>query len=167
VGVIPKLDPPAFKFVTVEGEVPSLITVSNGTAAIDAPQWLHQLHAAGLGPQAIRDLAEALAIEEELTADMVSYRKNVTGVDNTVFISAKFPQRGPRIKVATDPPTHVDPTGDNAVVSIIDGRILQGSLPPKVNKQVQEFLRLNLDALLDYWEKRIDTDELGSRLQSI
>jgi hypothetical protein len=112
-------------------------------------------------------LAEQLAEEEELTADMVSYRKNVTGLDNTVFISVKFPRHGPRIKVAIDPPTHVDPAGNNASVSIDDGRIVAGNLPARTLDQVRRFIDLNHDVLMDYWEKRIDTDQLRERLRKV
>jgi hypothetical protein len=104
-------------------------------------------------------------LEEELTADMVSFRKNVTGVDNTVFISVKFPGHAPRIKVAVDPPTHIDVFGNNASVAIADGKLLAGGkLPSNVQKQVETFLQMNRDVLLDYWEKRIDTAELRDRL---
>ena len=54
-------------------------------------------------------LADELA-EEELLEEMVSYRKNVTGVDNTIFISPKGNTRqAPRIKLAIDPPDSADP----------------------------------------------------------
>jgi hypothetical protein len=43
---------------------------------------------------------------------MVSYGKNVTGIDNTVFISPKGNARhGPGLKVAIDPPNSVSPHG--------------------------------------------------------
>jgi hypothetical protein len=96
-----------------------------------------------------QELAEQLAEEEELTADMVSYRKNVTGLDNTVFISVKFPRHGPRIKVAVDPPSHVDPAGNNASVSLDDGRIVAGNLPARTLEQVQRFIDINRDVLMD------------------
>src|SRR5262245_48607874 len=42
--------------------------------------------------------------------EMVSYRKNVTGVAHTLFISPKGNARhGPRVKVAIDPPDSLDP----------------------------------------------------------
>ncbi|SRR5579871_4724319 len=112
-------------------------------------------------------LAEQLAEEEELTAAMVTYRKRTTGVDNTIFVSAKFPRHSPRIKVAIDPPTDLDRFGNNAAVAIEDGRVLAGELPSRVRKQVLEFLDLNRQALLDYWEQRIDDDELKDRLKPI
>ena len=152
---VPKLNPPTFE--PVEGATDSLLSVSNGTAVIDPFDWLRQLHAAGLGPDALRDMADALSIEEELTADMVSYRKNVTGLDNTVFISVKFPQHGPRIEVAIDPPDSVDPMGRNVSVSIADGSVVA---------RVREFIKKNQDVLMDYWEK-IDTDELRERLKKV
>jgi hypothetical protein len=109
-------------------------------------------------------LADRL-VEQELTASMAMFRKNVTGVDNTIFISVKFPGHAPRIKVAIDPATHLDPFADNASVAIADGKLLAGEkLPSHVRKQVEWFLELNHDTLIDYWEKRIDTDELRERL---
>ena len=32
---------------------------------------------------------------------------------------------------------------------------------------MRQFIALNKDALIDYWEERIDTDELRQRLKSI
>src|SRR5260370_38195015 len=94
---------------------------------------------------------------------MVSYRRNVTGLENTVFISVKFAQHAPRIKVAVDPPTHVDPFGNNASVSIHDGRVVAGDLSARVLEQVRRFVELNRSVPLDYWDRRIDTGELGRR----
>jgi hypothetical protein len=99
--------------------------------------------------------------EEEITASTAAFQKSVTGVDNTIFIAAKFPRHVPRIKVAVDPPTHTDRFGDNASVAIEDGKILAGELPPK------RFLELNRDTLLAYREQQIDDDELRSRLVSM
>jgi hypothetical protein len=111
-------------------------------------------------------LADQL-LEEEITAEMPAFRKKTTGVDNTIFISAKVPRHVPRIKVAIDPPTHLDRLGNNASVAITDGSVLAGKLPSHVHKQVSSFLDLNQHALIDYWEQRIDDDELRQRLRSI
>jgi hypothetical protein len=120
------------------------------------------------GPERRQGVNQAFDMEEEeVIADMVSYRKNVTGLDNTIFISVKFAQHAPRIKVAIDPPTHIDPFGNNASVSIRDGNVVAGKLPAHVGETVREFIALNREVLLDYWEKRIDTDELRRRLRSI
>jgi Domain of unknown function (DUF4160) len=114
-----------------------------------------------------RGLAEQLQLEEELTADMVPYRKDVTGLDNTVFISVKFPRHAPRIKVAIDPPDSLNPAGDNAAVAIHDGSVKEGWLPARTLKAVHQFIELNRDVLLDYWDMRIDGNQLKERLKPI
>jgi len=112
-------------------------------------------------------LAEQLAEEEELTADMVSYRKDVTGLDNTVFVSVRFPRHSPRIKVAIDPPDSLNPDGNNASVAIHDGSVTAGHLPARALKQVRQFIELNRNVLLDYWEMHIDGNQLKERLRPV
>jgi hypothetical protein len=111
-------------------------------------------------------LADALA-EEELLEEMVSYRKDVTGVDNTIFISPKGNTRHlARIKLAIDPPHTVDPRGKTAVVAIADGKVT-GDVPSLLLGQARRFIDANREALLDYWEYRIDTETLRQRLKRI
>jgi hypothetical protein len=111
-------------------------------------------------------LADELA-EEELLEEMVSYRKDVTGVDNTIFISPRGNTRHPaRIKLAVDPPHTVDPRGKTAVVAIADGKVA-GEVPPRLLEQARRFIDANRDVLLDYWEYRIDTETLRQRLKPI
>jgi hypothetical protein len=163
------VDPPLVK--TLQHPIGGLTSLSSGTASFDARQWLHQLGAAGLTPHDLVEMVRAVEAaareeEEELTAAMPAYRKKTTGVDNTIFISVKFPRHVPRIKVAIDPPTHLDRFGKNAVVAIADGSVLEGEsdLPSKIRRQVEYFTELNRATLLDYWEQRIDDDELRERL---
>jgi hypothetical protein len=126
---------------------------------VDAPDPVQRLNAL------LEALKEAEA-EKEYTAAMSKFRKNVTGVDNTIFFSAKFARHKPRIKVAIDPPTHVDPSADDtASVAIADGEQLAGTeMSPWLRKQVEWFLELNRATLMNYWEKRIDDDELREHL---
>ena len=115
----------------------------------------------------IVSLADELA-EEELLAEMVSYRKDVTGVDNTIFISPKGNTRhAARIKLAIEPPDSIDPRSKTASVAIGDATVVAGDVPPRLLEQVRQFLEANRDALLDYWEYRIDTEELRRRLKSV
>jgi hypothetical protein len=112
-------------------------------------------------------LADELA-EEELLEEMVSYRKNVTGVDNTIFISPRGNTRhSPRIKLAIDPPDSIDPRGHVASVAIADGAVVAGDVPPQLLEQVRRFIDANREVLLDYWDYRIDTETLRQRLQSV
>jgi hypothetical protein len=112
-------------------------------------------------------LADELA-EEQLLEEMVSYRKAVTGVDNTIFISPKGNTRhAARIKLAIEPPDSIDPRSKTAAVAIGDASVVAGDVPPRLLDQVRRFLDANRDVLLDYWEYRIDTDELRRRLKSV
>ncbi len=112
-------------------------------------------------------LADELA-EEELLEEMVSYRKDVTGVDHTIFISPKGNTRhAPRIKIAIDPPHTVDPRGKTASIAIVDGTVVAGDASPALLEQVRRFIDGNREVLLDYWDYRIDTETLRRRLRPV
>jgi NAD(P)H-dependent FMN reductase len=112
-------------------------------------------------------LADALA-EEELLEHMASFRREATGVDNTIWVSPKAHSRhAARVKVAIDPPDSLDPTSESATVAIHDGSVVAGDMPSGLLEQVRRFIELNRAALLDYWEQRIDTHQLSDRLKPI
>jgi hypothetical protein len=119
------------------------------------------------GSRPLVSISDELA-ERELLEEMVAYRKNVTGVDNTVFISPKgLTQHAPRIKLAIDPRDSINPNSVTASVAIDSGKVVAGHVPAELLKQAQRFVELNRDVLLDYWNYLIDTDELQKRLKSI
>jgi hypothetical protein len=94
--------------------------------------------------------------------EMVSYRKDVTGIDCTVFISPRgIARHSPRITIGLG----LDPRGNIATVTF-DGTVI-GAINPQLVRQVQRFVELNRAVLLDYWFYRIDTKQLQQRLQSI
>lgn len=109
----------------------------------------------------MRDITDDLELEE-----MVSYRKNVTGISHTVFISPRGnAKHGPRVKVAINPPDSLAPFGEIATVAF-DGTVI-GNIPLPLLTDVREFITINSVVLLDYWHYRIDTSELQQRLRSI
>jgi len=120
------------------------------------------------GLQPIVDISDELA-ERELLEEMASYSKKITGIDNTIFISPKGPTRhAPWIKVAIEPPDSFNPTSVTASVTIDSGQVVVGEVPTaKLRKQIQQFIELNRDVLLDYWHYRIDTEQLQERLKAI
>jgi hypothetical protein len=94
--------------------------------------------------------------------EMVSYRKDVTGIDCTVFISPRgIARHSPRITIGLG----LDPRGNIATVTF-DGTVI-GAINPQLVRQVQRFVELNRAVLLDYWFYRIDTKQLQQRLQSV
>ena len=115
----------------------------------------------------IHALSDQLA-EEELLEHMGSFRKDRTGVDNTIWVSPRGRSRHAAcIKVAIDPPDSLDPTSVTAFVSIHDGSVVAGDVPRRVLRQVQKFVKLNRDVLTDFWDMRIDTHQLDQRLKPI
>ena len=118
-------------------------------------------------PEPIVTISDELAEREQLE-HMVTYRKNITGVDNTIFISPGLRVRhAPRIKVAIDPPDSINPLSEQASVEISTGRVVAGEVSAALLKQVQKFIQLNRDVLLEYWDARITTDQLQERLKAI
>ena len=100
--------------------------------------------------------------------DMVSLRKDRTGVDNTVFVSTKgYARHAPRIKIAIDPPDSLNPAAKTASMTIHDYSIAGAHIPPHLVEQAKRFIERNRTALLDYWDNKIDTPELIERLRSI
>src|SRR5215470_4706370 len=117
--------------------------------------------------QPLVDISDELAEREQLE-HMVTYRKNITGVDNTIFISPGLRVRhAPRIKVAIDPPDSINPLSEQASVEITTGTVVAGEVSAALLKQVQKFIELNRDVLLEYWDAQITTDELQERLRAI
>jgi hypothetical protein len=99
---------------------------------------------------------------------MASFRRESTGIDNTIFLSPKgYARHAARIKVAIDPPDTLDVTAVTASVAVHDGSLVAGKLPPALLRQVQQFIDLNRQSLLDYWANKIDTAELARALKAV
>jgi hypothetical protein len=108
---------------------------------------------------------EGLA-EQELVGQMVSLRKDITGVDNTIFVSTKgYGRHAPRIKIAIDPPNSFNETCENASIAIHDFGIKGAHVPPRLAQQAEQFIERNRDVLLGYWNGDFDTTELLQRLR--
>lgn len=115
----------------------------------------------------IHALADQLA-EEELLQEMSSYGRRTTGIDNTIWISPKGNTRhAARLKVAIDPPHAIKPGGRTAAVAVHDGSLVEGDMPANLLKQVQHFITLNRDVLIEYWNYEILTDAMEQRLKKV
>ena len=116
----------------------------------------------------LSDLGGTLALAEadEEAADMVSLRSEKTGVDNTIFVSTKgYGQHAPRIKIAIDPAHTFNAASKTASMAIHDCSIRGEYVAPHIAEQARQFIERNREALLDYWECKIDTAELVERLK--
>jgi hypothetical protein len=162
---MPKLNPP---IDLVEVPRPGTMTaVSSGAAAVVPIDWLREINASGVRPGELAALLDELA-EVELLEEMVSYRKDATGIDNTIFISPRGQTRhASLIKVAIDPPDSLNPSTRTASVALHDGSVTGEHIPPGLHQQLRQFTDLNRDLLLAYWDYRIDTRELDRRLKPL
>lgn len=93
-----------------------------------------------------------MSIEEVYLIDCISPIH--TGVDAPLWISCEDSDRIPQVKAEAD--------GISFVVAIDDQRFLSDDndylkISTSVLIQLQMWVRLNRQALLDYWKQRIDT----------
>ena len=122
--------------------------------------------------RAFHDGAESVNIavldNDDDLQEMVSYRRNVTGVAHTVFISPKGNTRhAPRIKIAIDPPDSFSATSKSASMALHDFTVTGEHVPAHIARQAEQFIELNRQVLVDYWELRIATAELLRRIRPI
>jgi len=92
---------------------------------------------------------------------MVNLSPRLTGLPMTVWVSPRGQARHDvRIKVNLAHGRRMT-IHDAAVVTVRPSpQDLSGQLPPADLQAVSAWIRLNEAALVDYWEFRIDTDEL-------
>jgi hypothetical protein len=96
-------------------------------------------------------LAEELS--DGTIADMANLTTAQTGIDGTIFISTAMGAHGPRVKYFLQPGR----TEPSFSVSISDKpAVVANSLPAQVvqrmSPRVVEWVSLNKDALLDFWD---------------
>lgn len=104
--------------------------------------------------------------DDDEAADMASFRKDVTGVDNTVFVSTKGRARhAARIKIAIDPPDSLNAASASASMAIHDFSVIGAYVPPHIVEQAKQFIGRNRETLLAFWNCEIDTLELTRRLK--
>ena len=108
-----------------------------------------------------------IAEDNDEAEDMVSLGRDLTGVDNTIFVSTKgYAQHAARIKIAIDPPDALNATSKSTSMAIHDYSVRGENLPSHIWEQAKQFIERNRDVLLSYWECEIDTAELIKQLKS-
>jgi hypothetical protein len=110
----------------------------------------------------------ALVEADQEVEDMVSLRPEKTGVESTIFVSTKgYAEHAPHIKIAVDARHTFHATSKSASMAIHDCSIRGESLAPSIAQQAKQFIDLNRETLLDYWDCKIDTAQLIERLKPI
>jgi hypothetical protein len=119
-----------------------------------------------IAPTSALMLSSIEDVDGEDPADMVSLRKDRTGVDNTIFVSTKGNARhAARIKIAVDPPDSLNAGGKTASMTVHDCKIIGEYMEPRVAEHAKRFIEANRDVLLSYWNFEVDTATLLERLR--
>jgi hypothetical protein len=105
--------------------------------------------------------------EQDNLYEMTNLFPRTTGLPMTVWVSPRGrAQHDARIKVSLSP-GRMD-IGHTAVVGIRPSpRLIEGRLATADLDLVSQWIKLNEDALIDFWNETIDSVELGGRLKKI
>jgi len=97
--------------------------------------------------------------------EMANFNQDSTGLEEVIYISVKPGSHGPRLKVFRNK----QPKGENFSVTIEDSPKTTGSVfvNAKELKRIIEFVLLNKQVLLNYWNFEIDTVTLVKTLKKI
>lgn len=100
--------------------------------------------------------------------EMANLYPATTGLPMTVWVSPRGHARhDARVKVNTTHGPRMDL--DNAAIMAIRPvpRLVEGDLSSVDQAVVARWIAANVEALIDYWDGKIDTVELGSRLVKV
>jgi hypothetical protein len=97
--------------------------------------------------------------------EMANLYPATTGLPMTVWVSPRGnAQHDARVKVSESHGNRMDISNTAMVAIRPSPRLVSGNLTHSDMNAVVNWLSLNTDALLDYWEGKIDTIQLGVRL---
>lgn len=107
-------------------------------------------------------------VEEEDFFDMANLRPKSTGLPMTVWVSHKGHARhDARVKVCRTPGDRMD-VDDLAVVGIRpQPTLIEGPLDTQSLRLVEQWIVLNAETLIGYWDGEIDTADLIQGLQRL
>lgn len=109
----------------------------------------------------LKEILELKKIDNQSLFEMANISTKKTGLPVIVWISVKFENHKPRIKIMNK----------NCKVSIsIEDKpqILVGNCKSnKIIEQVKKWIKINKNVLLDYWNMKITTDEAIELLKKV
>ena len=96
---------------------------------------------------------------------MANFYQKTTGLEEVIYVSVKQGSHGPRLKVFKDK----RPQGDNFSVTIEDNPKTIGKVfvDSKELRKIFEFVNVNQELLINYWNFEIDTVELSNGLKKV
>jgi hypothetical protein len=108
-----------------------------------------------------------LSLEDESYA-MANLSPRMTGISRHVFVSPRMGSHDVRIKVSVAPGKNTLPV-NCAVIALRPAvhHVAGPALAAGIMAEVERWVSLNIQPLIDYWDGNIDTGELFSALKSI
>jgi hypothetical protein len=110
---------------------------------------------------------DQLSLEDESFA-MTNLSPRMTGVGRHIFVSPRMGSHDIRVKVSIPPGKNTLPE-DCAVIGLRPGvhHVAGPRLPAEVMAELERWVSLNFEPLLDYWVGNTDTGELLAALSKI
>jgi hypothetical protein len=149
------------------------VTLVTGTGAFVPISVLRDLLQSGAAEEWLawlQHVNEALA-DQEAEEDMVSAWPEDTGVDHALKILPRAGARhGPRIKVAINPPDRFSEGGTYATIPFGETSIaspVPNIVPPQLLRQLHEYIALNREPLIAFYNERISGIQLAAQLRKI
>jgi hypothetical protein len=119
-----------------------------------------------LAPSSVVVLTDVDDYDED--GDMASLTEKYTGIKNTIFVSTKGRSRHvASIKIAIDPPDSHNGALTDTSMRIHDGAVIGAYMSPALVDQLKQWIDLNYDVLMAYWDEKIYTHGLLERLQPL
>jgi hypothetical protein len=106
--------------------------------------------------------------------EMSNIRKSESGLPVNLFVSSGGSvnnQHGPRIKVMVDSATRFDPSNNVSIMLkkdiTADDVVGYAVIPNKILDRIRDYINLNYDTLIKYWNDEISTKEMINLLQAL
>jgi hypothetical protein len=151
---VPKLDPD------------TMLVSGTGVVLADIDLY-RKLNEQGLKPGELTTVINALEERADEAGHMVSIVKKRSGIRNTLFASTGDGRHAARIKIAIDPPDSLNERCNGTSMALHDFSTVGAHAPSQLLKQAMAFIELNRDALVEYWDAKIDTETFLERLKPI
>jgi hypothetical protein len=110
-----------------------------------------------------------LKLDEEDLFEMANVREKQSGIPYVIFISSKdaaLSKHGPRIKVSNRH-DRWDPSS-NFVITVPELRVVgTATFSSDQLEDIKDWIRLNKDLIVKYWNKEIDDQELLNTIEKL
>lgn len=122
----------------------------------------------------IQEMLNRLFSPRDQLFEMSNIRKNESGLPVNIYVSSGGSvnkRHGPRIKVMYDTSDKFNP---HATVSVLLKRDITSDdvvgyerLPTKILNPIRDYINLNYDILMKYWNDEVSTIEMLTQLKSL